>query len=158
PLGDDVTTAALAEGLDPARTIGVDMLFGLERRRSLMVSPATDAGSAASAAALLSADGTAVSRLKDSPGFVAQRVVAAIVNIAAEMAQSRIAAPADIDDAVRLGLGYPLGPLGWGDALGASNILRILEAMLRQTGDPRYRPSLWLTRRARLGLSLRLED
>lgn len=158
PLGDDVTTAALAEGLDPARTLGVDMLFGPGCRRSFMVSPATAAGFAASAAALLTADGTAVSRLRDSPGFVAQRVVATIVNIAAEMAQSQIAAPADIDDAVRLGLGYPLGPLGWGDALGPARILRILEAMLRQTGDPRYRPSLWLSRRARLGLSLRLED
>ncbi|MDQ3560651.1 MAG: 3-hydroxyacyl-CoA dehydrogenase, partial [Pseudomonadota bacterium] len=80
PLGHDITTAALAEGLDPARTIGVDMLFGLDRRRSLMVSPATEAGFAASAAALLAADGAAVSRLRDSPGFVAQRVVAAIVN------------------------------------------------------------------------------
>ena len=53
-----------------------------------------------------------------------------------------------------LGLGYPRGPLAWGDAIGPSNILRILETLLGITGDPRYRPSLWLRRPAQLGLSL----
>ena len=45
-----------------------------------------------------------------------------------------------------------------GDMLGASTILEILANMHRLTGDPRYRPSAWLTRRARLGVSLLTED
>jgi len=57
-----------------------------------------------------------------------------------------------------LGLGYPRGPLGFGDALGPSRVLRVLEGMHRLTGDPRYRPSLWLARRARLGVSLLTPD
>ncbi|WP_293919462.1 3-hydroxyacyl-CoA dehydrogenase family protein, partial [Sphingobium sp. UBA5915] len=61
----------------------------------------------------------------------------------------------DIDDAVRLGLGYPQGPLAWGDALGPAKLALILSRMLEVTGDPRYRPSPWLRRRAALGLSLR---
>ena len=51
-------------------------------------------------------------------------------------------------------LGYPQGPLAFGDRLGPGKVLRVLEAMHRITGDPRYRPSPWLNRRARLGVSL----
>jgi 3-hydroxybutyryl-CoA dehydrogenase len=41
-----------------------------------------------------------------------------------------------------------------GDAAGGAQILAVLEAMQDFTKDPRYRPSPWLTRRAKLGLSL----
>ena len=54
----------------------------------------------------------------DSIGFIAQRVIATIVNIAANIAQRGIAAVDDLEAAVRLGLGYPLGPLTWGDRVG----------------------------------------
>jgi 3-hydroxybutyryl-CoA dehydrogenase len=81
-----------------------------------------------------------------------------IVAIAAEIAQQRIATPQDIDTAVRLGLGYPLGPLAIGDALGPARVARLLDEIFAVTGDPRYRPSLWLRRRARLGLSLHHAD
>ena len=87
------------------------------------------------------------------PAFIAQGG-ATIVNIASEIAQQRIATPEDIDAAVMLGLGYPRGPLTWGDAIGPRHLLEILEKLLAITGDPRYRPSLWLRRRALLGLSL----
>ena len=103
---------------------------------------------------LLAADGTPVTRINDSAGFVAQRVLATIVNIGCDIAQQRIATPADIDRAVTLGLGYPKGPLAMGDALGARTVLAILDAMHAFYRDPRYRPSPWLTRRARLGVSL----
>ena len=53
-----------------------------------------------------------------------------------------------------LGLGYPHGPLALGDTLGATTILTILRNMHGVLGDPRYRPSPWLARRAQLGLSL----
>jgi 3-hydroxybutyryl-CoA dehydrogenase len=85
---------------------------------------------------------------------VAQRVVANIVNIGCDIAQQRIASPEDIDKAVRLGLAYPKGPLGWGDTLGAKRVLAIVSALHDFYKDPRYRPSPWLTRRAKLGISL----
>ena len=77
-----------------------------------------------------------------------------IANIACDIAQQRIASPADIDKAVRLGLGYPVGPLTMGDQVGPSRLLEILDTMLEFYGDPRYRPSPWLKRRAMLGASL----
>ncbi len=154
PLGPDATTAALAEGLDAKRTLAVDCLFPLERRRTLMTTPVTSAAARDAAHALLCADGASVSLIHDSPGFVGQRVVAQIVNVASDIAQQRIASPEDIDAAVTLGLGYPKGPLAWGDALGPARILAILEALLAFYGDPRYRASPWLKRRALLGVSL----
>ena len=106
------------------------------------------------AASLLNADGTPVSTLQDSTGFVLQRVVACIVNVGADIAQQGVAEPATIDRAVELGLGYPFGPLRMGDHYGASRILTILNNLLAATGDPRYRPSPWLRRRAALGMPL----
>jgi len=154
PLGHDATTIAIEEELDPARTVAVDCLFGTDRRRTLMTTPVTTSAMCAAAQGLLSSDGVPVTVIRDSPGFVTQRVIAQIVNIACDIAQQRIASPADIDTAVALGLGYPQGPLAWGDAIGASRILAVLEALLSFYGDPRYRSSPWLKRRALLGVSL----
>jgi 3-hydroxybutyryl-CoA dehydrogenase len=92
--------------------------------------------------------------INDSPGFVVQRVLATIVNIAANIAQRGIASINDIEDAVKLGLGYPHGPLSWGDRIGGERVLTILRNMYLSTGDPRYRPSPWLLRRVGLKLSL----
>ncbi len=154
PLGDDATTCCVAEELDASRTVGVETLFELGRRRVVMTTPATSAACLATARTLFAHDGAAVSVIRDSTGLVAQRVVAHIINIACDMAQQEIADPCDIDRAVTLGLGYPHGPLAWGDLLGASTVLAILDNLLQHSGDPRYRASPWLRRRAALALSL----
>jgi 3-hydroxybutyryl-CoA dehydrogenase len=70
------------------------------------------------------------------------------VRDAADIAPRGIASTADIDAAVTLGLGYPLGPLAWGDAIGAARVLEILHALHATTGEPRYRASPWLRRHA----------
>ena len=154
PIGDDATSMAIELELDPARTVAVDCLLGLDKRRTLMTTPVTSAQMRDAAHGLFAGDGVPVSIIHDSPGFVAQRVIAQIVNIACDIAQQRIASPADVDLAVTLGLGYPQGPLAWGDAIGAGTVLDILEALHEFYGDPRYRPSPWLKRRAMLGVSL----
>ncbi len=123
-----------------------------------MPTPATLPGMRQAAHALFAAGGAPVTVIRDSPGFIAQRIVALVVNVSCEIAQQRIASPPDIDDAVRIGLGYPAGPLELGDRLGARTVLTILDGIQRVTGDMRYRPSLWLRRRALLGLSLRALD
>ncbi|SAL37826.1 3-hydroxyacyl-CoA dehydrogenase [Caballeronia terrestris] len=156
PLGHDATTAALAENLDATRVVAIDTLFPLDTvaRRTLMTTPATSHAARDAAHALFAADGVPVTVIRDSTGFVAQRVVATIVNIGCDIAQQQIATPQDIDLAVTLGLGYPHGPLALGDTLGAKTILTILRNMHSVLGDPRYRPSPWLARRAQLGLPL----
>jgi 3-hydroxybutyryl-CoA dehydrogenase len=130
----------------------VDPLFGFQAAH-VMLTPVTRPEVRDAAYALLAADGNPVSVINDSPGFVAQRVVAHIVNVACDIAQLRIASPADLDRAVMLGLGYPKGPLAMGDALQPGNILAVLQGMYDLYQEPRYRPSPWLRRRAQLGVS-----
>jgi len=154
PWGRDATTAALALNLEPARTVAVDPLTPFQLRRTLMLTAVTSAETRRAGHALLASDGTPVTVINDSAGFVAQRVMATIVNIACNIVQRGIASVADVDSAIPLGLGYPYGPLAWGDRIGAARILTILDAQLEATGDPRYRASPWLVRRADLGLPL----
>ena len=154
PLGRDATMTAIDLGIEAERTVAVDTLFGLDGRRTMMTTSVTDEGVRDLAHGVLAGDGGKVTVIHDSPGFIAQRVIATIVNISAEIAQMRIATPVDINKAVKLGLAYPQGPLEFGDTLGLGKILAILTAMYDFYGDPRYRPSPWLTRRARLGISL----
>jgi 3-hydroxybutyryl-CoA dehydrogenase len=154
PWGIDVTHACSLAGLDPARTVGVDPLPGLARRRTLMLSVSTQPYYRDAAHALLALSGHAVGVVGDSPGFVVQRVLATIINIAADVAQRGIASVEDIEIAVTKALGYPQGPLAWGDRIGPSRVMRILEGLHSITLDPRYRPSPWLRRRAESGLSL----
>ena len=158
PLGEDATTAAVSLDVDAGRVVALDTLLPLDRRRTLMCTPATRPDRRDAAHALLAADGTPVTVIRDSAGFIAQRILAAIVDVGCDIAQQRVASPADIDLAVELGLGYPAGPLALGDALGPARVLAIREVMRDLSGDPRYRPSPWLRRRARLGLSLKHAD
>ncbi|GIL38282.1 3-hydroxyacyl-CoA dehydrogenase [Roseiterribacter gracilis] len=154
PLGQDATVTATALGLDPTRTVAVDSWLGRGKRRGAMTTSVTRPAYREAARAVLTADGSRVTITHDSPGFVAPRILANIVNTAADIAQQRIATPADIDDAVRLGLGYPMGPLSLGDKYGPTHIVAVLDAMADFYGDPRYRVSPWLRRRAMLGVSL----
>lgn len=154
PVGEEATTHATRLGLEARRVLAVDLLFGPGGHRTAMTTPVTRPDMRDAAHALLAHGGQGVTMIHDSPGFVAQRILATIVNIACEIAQMRLATPADIDRAVTLGLGYPEGPLALGDRLGPARLHRILTAMQAVTGDPRYRPSLWLRRRAMLGASL----
>lgn len=157
PYGHDACGAAQAFGTDPARTLCIDLLPGLERHRTLMRTPVTHAHLCDFALAIFAKDAVGVSLIEDSLGFICQRVMASIVNLACDMAQQGIATPADIDRAVQIGLGYPSGPLAWGDALGAGRVLSIVQRMADTSHDPRYRPSPWLRRRVGLGCSLGFE-
>jgi len=156
PLGFDVTTVAVVERLDPSRTVGIDMLIddAATKRRVLATNPATRADMRDAAHALFARDGKPVSVIRDSGGFVTQRVVANIVNIAADICQQQVCTPKDLELAVTLGLGYPLGPLAMGDRYGPTNVLEVLFNLQTVYGDQRYRPSPWLRRRGAIGLSL----
>jgi len=123
-----------------------------------MKTPLTKPEVLGAVATALSAGNVPVTVINDSPGFVVQRLLAMIVNIGTRIAELRIAAPADIDIAVELGLNYPKGPLKLGDTLGAGRVLTVLDGMHAITGDPKYRATTWLRRRARLGVSLHTPD
>jgi 3-hydroxybutyryl-CoA dehydrogenase len=160
PLGFDITTVAVVERLDPASTVGIDMLIddAQTKRRVLATNPATRVDMRDAAHALFARDGKAVSVIRDSGGFVTQRVVAHIVNIASDICQQGVCSPQDLETAVTLGLGYPQGPLAMGNRYGPTNMLEVLFNMQTVYGDARYRPSPWLRRRGAIGLSLLQEE
>jgi len=157
PLGEDATSAVVRLGLDPSRTVAVDMPGRFPGRRTLMKTPVTRPEVLGSAAAALS-EGAAVTVINDSAGFVVQRLLAMIVNVGTRIAELRIASPDDIDVAVELGLNYPKGPLAFGDMLGPARVLAVLDGMHAMTLDPKYRATTWLRRRAKLGVSLKTPD
>ncbi|MEU4249796.1 3-hydroxyacyl-CoA dehydrogenase [Amycolatopsis sp. NPDC026612] len=152
--GESTVDAAVRAGLPPDRVAGVDPLGGYERRLTMSVHPGLDPAAARAAWGALAATGRPVTVVRDGPAPIAQRLLASIVNTACFIAGQHLATPSDIDTAVRLGLGYPRGPLAWGDLVGGDVVLRILRGLTAATGDPRYRPSPWLTERVTLGLPL----
>ena len=158
PWGNDVSQECAELGLDPVRAVAIDPLPDTGARRTLMLSPVTAPAVRDSMHGLLAAGGVPVTVINDSPGFISQRILAVIVNIAANIAQRRIASVSDIEAAVTLGLGYPHGPLSWGDKVGADSIAEILDNLFDQTLDPRYRQSPWLRRRVLCGVSLLTEE
>ncbi|WP_329044790.1 3-hydroxyacyl-CoA dehydrogenase [Streptomyces sp. NBC_01422] len=157
--GTTVAAAVASAGLPADRTFGVDPLAPAGRRRVLAVTPASDPAAARDARAVLAraADGEdawPVSVVRDTAGSVAQRLLVSVVSVAASIAERSLAVPADIDLAVTTGLGYPAGPLAWGDRIGAARMLELQRSLHATTGDDRYRPTRWLTERAQLGLPL----
>lgn len=154
PLGADAATAVERGGLPAERTVAVDGLFFTDAAVTLMTSAATTERARSLAGALVAAASLNAHWIGDSSGFVAQRVVGMMIHLACEIAQQRIAAPADIDRAVKLALGYPKGPFEWGRALGPARVLALMQQIFAATGDSRYRPSQWLRRRVQLGIEL----
>jgi 3-hydroxybutyryl-CoA dehydrogenase len=82
----------------------------------------------------------------DAPGLVLGRIVAQVVNEAAFALGEGVGDAADIDKGMRLGLGYPRGPLEWADAIGLDHILAVLEALNDEYREERYRAAPELRR------------
>lgn len=158
PLGEDTTAMVTRLGLPAKRSVAVDTLFTKSHRRVVMPCLMAEQATIGQALDCLSIDEIPISLIRESTGFVSQRVIALMINLSCELAHQGVAQPRDIDSATRLALGYPRGPLEWGDLLGADRVLRILQSIFMLSGDPRYRPSAWLRRRVQLGQSLLTEE
>ncbi|MBV2148103.1 3-hydroxyacyl-CoA dehydrogenase [Sphingobium sp. AS12] len=153
PIGEDCATACARLGLDPNTTVAID--FTAFAADHLTVMAAVGGRSTAeSVADWLRSKGLWVEVIGDSPGFVLQRMLAMVANLGCELAQIGVGTPRDIDIAMKLAQNYPKGPIEWGEWLGIAKTHLIMQQLQAITGSDRYRPSLWLRRRAQLGLSL----
>ncbi|RMG60493.1 MAG: hypothetical protein D6713_02735 [Deltaproteobacteria bacterium] len=81
-----------------------------------------------------------------SPGFIIVRVLYRIINEAAFALGEGVSTPQGIDDAMRLGVNYPEGPLAWGDRIGLDTVLAVLDNLEDYHRDGRFRPSPLLRR------------
>ncbi len=131
----------------------VDLACDHSTATRLALSVADQAGPSAlnEIAGLLQAGGFAVSALDDAPGMAVMRTVAMLANEAADTVHQGVCTVLDCDKAMRLGVNYPQGPLGWADALGSAFVATVLDHMAAAYGTSRYRVSPLLRRKAMTG-------
>lgn len=75
----------------------------------------------------------------DRVGMVTPRIICMIINEAYYMLQEGIAGMEDIDQAMKLGTNYPMGPFEWSKKIGINHIFELLEALYEDTHDERYK-------------------
>lgn len=89
--------------------------------------------------------------VKENAGFIVNRILVPMINEAADLYDRGIASAEDIDKAMRLGANHPMGPLELGDLIGLDIVLNIMNVLLDETGDPKYRPAVILRKMVRAG-------
>jgi 3-hydroxybutyryl-CoA dehydrogenase len=82
--------------------------------------------------------GTEFALVKDQAGMVTARVLAMIINEAYLTLEEGTASRDDIDKAMKLGTNYPLGPFEWANRIGLANIVAILRAVKKESGEERF--------------------
>ncbi|MDJ0340276.1 3-hydroxyacyl-CoA dehydrogenase [Streptomyces sp. H10-C2] len=151
-LGDD-DWLFLADGAYATErgdsVIHFDLALDYRAATRIALAPGDTAGPEAVQAAigLFQALGKQVSVIADVPGMIVARTVAMLVDLAADAVAKGVASPADVDTAMRLGVNYPLGPLEWGDRLGAYWVCALLRELDDGCPGGRYAPSSLLRRR-----------
>ena len=78
---------------------------------------------------------------KDSPGFIANRILCPMINEAIFALQEGLGSAEDIDTIMKLGMSHPIGPLALADLIGLDVLLYIVEVLHRDLGDDKYRPA-----------------
>lgn len=79
--------------------------------------------------------------VKDSPGFIVNRLLIPYINKAVDLLSEAAASRDDIDKAMMLGANHPMGPLELADHIGLDICLDIMENLYRDFSDPGYKPS-----------------
>jgi 3-hydroxybutyryl-CoA dehydrogenase len=95
----------------------------------------------ASAAGFMTVIGKTAIPVKNTPGFAVNRLLCPMINEAIFALQEGVASAADIDSAMKLGCGHPIGPLALADLIGLDTMLSVMEVFQRDYGDPKYRPA-----------------
>src|SRR5438132_10351002 len=89
--------------------------------------------------------------VRESPGFVVDRLLVPMMNEAFNLLQEGVASAEDIDKAMKLGTNMPMGPFELADYTGLDIGLDVMEVLFRETGDPKFRPSTLLRKYVRTG-------
>lgn len=146
-----VTAAEAATWLrHPRRLVGLAVLPPLtETSRAELAVASEQASGLAAARALLDQLGLPVEMVQDTAGGVVPRIVAGLINEAAFALGEGVASAEAIDEAMRLGVAYPRGPLAWARDIGYARVVAILDALHREMPDGRYRVAPWLRQQAR---------
>ena len=78
--------------------------------------------------------------VKDSPGFVVNRMLVPMINEAAFILYEGLATAEEIDAAMKLGAGHPMGPLALADMIGIDVCLYVMNILFNEFSDSKFRP------------------
>ncbi|MBI3041414.1 MAG: 3-hydroxyacyl-CoA dehydrogenase family protein [Betaproteobacteria bacterium] len=133
-----ITEIAAGSGRDE-RVVGMHFCLPAQLMKLVEMSPGIRTGDDAFRAAweFCMALGQIPVRTKDNPGFILNYFLVPFNNDAIRLVEAGVAAPADIDRAVKSGLGYPMGPLELLDLVGLDTHLLVAEALYASTHEPR---------------------
>jgi 3-hydroxybutyryl-CoA dehydrogenase len=84
--------------------------------------------------------GKTPAEVRDSPGFVSNRILMPFINEAAYALLEGVAEPEAIDTIAKLGFAHPVGPLALADLIGLDTCVAIMEVLHEGLGDPKYAP------------------
>ena len=128
----------------PERVVGMHFFNPVHIMKLVEVVEADKSSNAAveAAMALSTRMGKDPIRVKDAPGFASSRLGIAIGLEAMRMVQEGVASPADIDKAMVLGYGFPMGPLQLTDLVGLDVRLNIAEYLYKELGDRFLAPEI----------------
>jgi 3-hydroxybutyryl-CoA dehydrogenase len=79
--------------------------------------------------------------VKNSPGFVVNRILVPMINEAIFVLQECLASADEIDAGMKLGANHPIGPLALADLIGLDTLLAVMEVLYRDFNDSKYRPA-----------------
>jgi 3-hydroxybutyryl-CoA dehydrogenase len=79
--------------------------------------------------------------VKNSPGFVVNRILCPMLNEAVFALQEGLASAGEIDDGMKLGCNHPIGPLALADMIGLDVLLAVMNVFYADFNDPKYRPA-----------------
>jgi 3-hydroxybutyryl-CoA dehydrogenase len=136
-------TALAAVVRNPAQFLGmhffnpVPMMALVELIRGLQTSDATIDAVRAFAQRL----GKTPIVVRNSPGFVVNRILCPMINEAIFALQEGLASAEDIDNGMRLGCNHPIGPLALADMIGLDVMLAVMNVFYSDFNDPKYRPA-----------------
>ncbi|UCC67766.1 MAG: 3-hydroxyacyl-CoA dehydrogenase family protein [Armatimonadota bacterium] len=124
----------------PERIVGMHFFNPVSRMRLVEVvrGARTADATAASVSDLAKRLGKVPVVVRDAPGFIVNRVLMPYLNEAARIVQEGIASVDDVDTAVELGLGHPMGPLGLIDLIGVDVFVNIMDSLASRTGESRF--------------------
>jgi 3-hydroxybutyryl-CoA dehydrogenase len=149
------TATELASSPDVSdRVVGISLLPSMMGTASIIDMAAglnTRPENIALARQLLERLGFTIELVEDRVGLVQARVLMTLINEAAFAVMEGVASPADIDNAMKLGVNYPKGLLQWADEIGIGVVTLCLDALYREYHQERYRPCVLLKQYMRAG-------
>jgi 3-hydroxybutyryl-CoA dehydrogenase len=135
-------TRIAGETLRPEKVVGMHFLHPVPKRAVVEVVRAlkTSDETLAAAVGLATEMKKQVVQVYEYPGFVTTRLIIPFINEAAYALMEGVASVEGIDTAMKLGFGFPLGPLELADNIGLDEVILRMESMFHELGDFKYRP------------------